>query len=82
MVTFGATALALFCSVLIGYALAGSASAAATSWRLAIFLAYLVPPTLLFIPLSQVISRFGLYNSYWALIFTYPTFLIPFAAGC
>jgi multiple sugar transport system permease protein len=34
---------------------------------------------LLFIPLSQVIARFHLYNRYWALIFTYPTFLIPFA---
>ena len=44
-----------------------------------IFLAYLIPPTLLFIPLSQVVSRFGLYNNYWALILTYPTFLIPFA---
>ena len=46
----------------------------------AIFLAYLIPPTLLFIPLSQVISKLGLYNSYWSLIFTYPTFLIPFAS--
>ena len=39
-----------------------------------------MPPTLLFIPLSQIISRFGLYNSYWALILVYPTFLIPFAS--
>ena len=39
-----------------------------------------MPPALLFIPLSQIISRFGLYNSYWALILVYPTFLIPFAS--
>ena len=36
--------------------------------------ALLVPPTLLFIPLSQIVSSFGLYNSYWALILVYPTF--------
>ncbi len=47
---------------------------------IAIFLLYLVPPTLLFIPLSQIVSRFGLYNSYWSLILIYPTFLIPFAS--
>ena len=57
----------------------GSASAAETP-RIGIFLLYLVPPTLLFIPLSRVVSRLGLYNSYWALILVYPTFLIPFAA--
>jgi multiple sugar transport system permease protein len=45
-----------------------------------IFLCYLVPPTLLFIPLSQVVANLGLYNSYWSLILTYPTFLIPFAS--
>ena len=45
-----------------------------------IFLAYLVPPTLLFLPLSQVIVKLNLYNTYWALILTYPTQLIPFAS--
>jgi multiple sugar transport system permease protein len=45
-----------------------------------IFLAYLVPPTLLFLPLAQVIAELGLYNTYWALILTYPTQLIPFAS--
>jgi multiple sugar transport system permease protein len=45
-----------------------------------IFLAYLVPPTLLFLPLAQVVARLHLYNTYWALILTYPTFLIPFGS--
>ena len=45
-----------------------------------IFLAYLVPPTLLFLPLAQVINELGLNNTYWALILTYPTQLIPFAS--
>jgi multiple sugar transport system permease protein len=80
VVTVGATALSLFCSILIGYALGRFRFRGGNTMGIAIFLLYLVPPTLLFIPLSQIISRFGLYNSYWALILVYPTFLIPFAS--
>ncbi|MEA2513142.1 MAG: multiple sugar transport system permease protein [Thermomicrobiales bacterium] len=79
IVTFAATAVSLACSVLIGYALGRLRFRGGNFLGVGIFLAYLVPPTLLFIPLSQVIARFHLYNKYWALIFTYPTFLIPFA---
>jgi multiple sugar transport system permease protein len=43
-----------------------------------IFVTYLVPPTLLFIPLADIIRNFRLGNTPWALILTYPTFLIPF----
>ncbi|CAN5676386.1 carbohydrate ABC transporter permease [soil metagenome] len=80
IVTVGATLLALFCSVLIGYALGRYRFHGANVLGAAIFIAYLVPPTLLFIPLAQIISEYGLYNRYWALILTYPTFLIPFAS--
>jgi multiple sugar transport system permease protein len=80
VVTLGATALALFCSILIGYALGRFRFRGGNALGIGIFLLYLVPPTLLFIPLSQIISRLGLYNSYWALILVYPTFLIPFAS--
>ncbi len=45
---------------------------------LGIFLAYLVPPSILFIPLAFMVFKLGLYNSKWALILTYPTFLVPF----
>jgi multiple sugar transport system permease protein len=44
-----------------------------------IFVTYLVPPTLLFIPLADVVRAFGLLDSRWSLILTYPTFLIPFS---
>ncbi|HUF37567.1 MAG TPA: carbohydrate ABC transporter permease [Anaerolineales bacterium] len=44
-----------------------------------IFLVYLVPPTLLFIPLSRVVVALNLNNSLWSLILVYPTFTIPFA---
>ena len=45
---------------------------------MAIFLAYLVPPSILFIPLSTMVFYHGLFDSPLALILTYPTFLIPF----
>ena len=80
VVTVGATALSLFCSILIGYALGRFRFRGGNTMGIAIFLLYLVPPTLLFIPLSRIVSDFKLYNSYWALILVYPTFLIPFAS--
>ncbi len=43
-----------------------------------IFLTYLVPPTLLFIPLSRIIADLGLQNSLWSLVLIYPTFTVPF----
>ena len=45
---------------------------------LAIFLAYLIPPSILFIPLAVVLQSLELFNTRWALMLTYPTFLIPF----
>jgi ABC-type glycerol-3-phosphate transport system permease component len=45
---------------------------------LLIFLAYLVPPSILFIPLATIVFKLGLFDTRWALILTYPTFLIPF----
>ena len=45
---------------------------------LSIFLAYLVPPSILFIPLAAIVFQLGLFDTRWALILTYPTFLIPF----
>jgi multiple sugar transport system permease protein len=45
---------------------------------LAIFLAYLIPPSILFIPLAIVLQTLELFNTRWALMLTYPTFLVPF----
>ena len=45
---------------------------------MAIFLAYLIPPSILFIPLATIVFKFGIFDSKLALILTYPTFLIPF----
>lgn len=80
VVTLGATLLSLLLSILAGYALGRFRFRGGSTLAITIFLAYLVPPTLLFIPLSQIVSRLHLYNRYWALILTYPTFLVPFAS--
>ena len=45
---------------------------------MALFLVYLIPPTLLFIPLYQLVTFIGLANSIWALVVVYPTITVPF----
>jgi multiple sugar transport system permease protein len=77
-VAFGATALSLFSSVLAAYAIQRLRFRGARTVGLAIYLAYLVPPSILFIPLATVVFQLGLFDSPWALVLTYPTFLIPF----
>jgi multiple sugar transport system permease protein len=71
--------ITLVVAVPAGYALARLAGRVGRSLGVAIFLTYLVPPTLLFLPLSRVISRLGLEDRLWALILIYPSFTIPFA---
>ena len=73
-----ATALSLFASVLAAYAIQRLRFKGGQYVGLAIYLAYLVPPSILFIPLATMVFQFGLYDSPLALILTYPTFLIPF----
>jgi multiple sugar transport system permease protein len=62
-----------------GYALARLSGRIGGMLGIAIFLTYLVPPTLLFLPLSRVITKLGLQDSLWSLIVVYPSFTIPFA---
>lgn len=67
-------------SVPAGYALARLAGRIGRALGVAIFLTYLVPPTLLFLPLSRVIAQYlHLSDRLWALIVVYPSFTIPFA---
>jgi multiple sugar transport system permease protein len=74
----GATFLSLFASVLAAYAIERLRFKGAQHVGLAIYLAYLVPPTILFIPLATLIFQFGLFDNPVSLILTYPTFLVPF----
>jgi multiple sugar transport system permease protein len=72
------TFISLLCSVLAAYAIERLRFRGSRHVGLSIFLAYLVPPSILFIPLAAVVFKLGLYDTRWALILTYPTFLIPF----
>lgn len=73
------TAISLLTGIMAGYALSRLRFKGAGLMAVGIFVTYLVPPTLLFIPLADVVRAFGLLDSPWALILTYPTFLIPFS---
>ena len=70
--------ITLVVAVPAAYSLARWAGRWGENLGIAIFLTYLVPPTLLFIPLSRVIGVLGLQESLWSLILVYPTFTIPF----
>jgi multiple sugar transport system permease protein len=72
------TALSIFCAVCAAYAIERIRYRGARYVGMAIFLAYLVPPSILFIPLATMVFKYGLFDSPFALILTYPTFLIPF----
>jgi multiple sugar transport system permease protein len=74
-----ATFISLFASVLAAYAIVRLRFKGAEAVGALIFLAYLVPPSILFIPLATVIYNYGLFDSPIALILVYPTFLIPFS---
>jgi multiple sugar transport system permease protein len=78
-VAVGATALSIFASVLAAYAIVRLRFKGADTVGVLIFFAYLVPPSILFIPLASVIQAYGLFDSPLSLILVYPTLLIPFS---
>jgi multiple sugar transport system permease protein len=78
-VAVASTFLSLFASVLAAYAIARIRFRGSDQVGGLIFLAYLVPPSILFIPMASILVDLELEDTMWALILTYPTFLIPFA---
>jgi len=78
VVSVVSTFVSLAAAVLAAYAIERLRFRGAKPTGLAIFLAYLVPPSILFIPLAAIVFQLGLFDTRWALILTYPTFLIPF----
>jgi multiple sugar transport system permease protein len=78
LVSVVATVIAVVIGTIAAYALARLRFRGAESFGLAVFITYLVPPSLLFLPLSQVVNALGLTDSIAALMVTYPTFLVPF----
>jgi multiple sugar transport system permease protein len=78
LVAVVSTFISLAASVFAAYAIERLRFKGARQTGLAIFLAYLVPPSILFIPLATIVFNLGLFDTRFALILTYPTFLIPF----
>jgi multiple sugar transport system permease protein len=79
IISVTATSISLVISILAGYSLARLRFPGVGSFGTAVFITYLVPPTLLFLPLSQVVVWLGISDTIWALVVTYPTFLVPFS---
>ncbi|MGY8664546.1 carbohydrate ABC transporter permease [Bradyrhizobium sp. UFLA05-109] len=71
-------AITLVAALPAGYSLARMVGRNGEALGIGIFLTYLVPPTLLFLPLSRIVASLGLQNSMWSLVLVYPTFTIPF----
>jgi multiple sugar transport system permease protein len=78
LISVVATFASLAASVLAAYAIERLRFKGSRQTGLAIFFAYLVPPSILFIPLAAIVFKLGIFDTRWALILTYPTFLIPF----
>ena len=79
IISVTATSVSLVIAILAGYSLARLRFRGVGAFGTAVFITYLVPPTLLFLPLSQVVVWLGISDTIWALIVTYPTFLVPFS---
>ena len=77
-VSFLTSMISMTFGIMAGYALARLRFPGAQVFGLATFVTYLVPTTLIFIPLASVVQYLGLSNTIWSLVVTYPTFLIPF----
>jgi len=78
LVGLAVVAITIILAVPAAFSLARIAGKWGEGLGIGIFLTYLVPPTLLFIPLSRIVSLLGLQNSLWSLVLIYPTFTVPF----
>jgi multiple sugar transport system permease protein len=78
VVSVVSTFLSIFCSVLAAYSIERLRFRGSRYVGMSIFMAYLVPPSILFIPLAAMVYKLDLFDTRLALILTYPTFLIPF----
>lgn len=71
-------AITLLLAVPAGYSLARLSGRWGKQLAIGIFLTYLIPPTILFIPFSRIIGALGLQDSLWSLVLVYPSFTVPF----
>ena len=78
MVAAMVTVISVAIGIMAGYSLARLRYKGAETIGSSVFITYLVPPSLLFLPLSHVIGQLGLMETRWAMVLSYPTFLVPF----
>jgi multiple sugar transport system permease protein len=78
MVAALVTVISVAIGIMAGYSLARLRYKGAETIGSSVFITYLVPPSLLFLPLSHVIGQLGLMETRWAMVLSYPTFLVPF----
>jgi len=78
MVAAMVTVISVAIGIMAGYSLARLRYKGAETIGASVFITYLVPPSLLFLPLSHVIGQLGLMETRWAMVLSYPTFLVPF----
>jgi len=78
VIAFWVAVITLLIAVPAGYALARLRIPGSENLGIAVFMTYLVPGIILFIPLARVVSMLGLQDSWWALVLVYPTITIPF----
>jgi multiple sugar transport system permease protein len=78
LVGLAVVAITLALAIPAGYALARMTGPWAQTLGIAIFLTYLVPPTILFIPFARIIATLGLQDTLWSLVLVYPSFTVPF----
>ena len=78
IVTVCVVAITMVVSVLAAFSLGRMKFWGSSILATGIFLTYLVPDTLLFIPMFQIVKSIGLLNSYWGMVLVYPTLTVPF----
>jgi multiple sugar transport system permease protein len=78
VVTLCVVAITMVISVLAAFSLARMKFWGSATLATGVFLTYLIPESLLFIPLFQIVKGLGLLNSYWAMVLVYPTLTVPF----
>ena len=80
IVSAAVVGITLLLALPAGYALARFSGRRGRSLGMAIFLTYLIPPTILFIPFSRIVAELGLQDSLWSLVLVYPSFTVPFCS--
>ena len=78
IVTLCVVAITMVVSVLAAFSLGRMKFLGSSILATGIFLTYLIPDTLLFLPLFQIVKSIGLLNSYWGMVLIYPTLTVPF----